>query len=117
MSQPRVVCTGPLDDYAVSTLARYGEVVYSDGTENGLEALLDGTIAIAVRGAAKVTVGIIDAATDLRVIGRTGVGYDNIDVPAATRRGIPVVYTPGAGARAVFLDSETCGCQSSSISA
>ena len=43
----------------------------------------------------------IAACPRLRVIGRTGVGYDSIDVEEATRRGIPVVLTPGANARAV----------------
>ena len=43
----------------------------------------------------------IRAARRLKVIGRFGVGIDNIDVEAATERGIPVVYTPGANAQAV----------------
>ncbi len=43
----------------------------------------------------------IDAAKNLKVIGRTGVGYDMVDVEAATRRGIPVVLTPGANNRSV----------------
>ena len=44
---------------------------------------------------------IMERCPKLRVIGRTGVGYDTIDVAAATRRGIPVVITPGANSRAV----------------
>lgn len=43
----------------------------------------------------------IEAAPNLKVIGRTGVGYDMVDVEAATRRGIPVVLTPGANNRSV----------------
>ncbi len=43
----------------------------------------------------------MDAAPNLKVIGRTGVGYETVDIPAATARGIPVVNAPGAGARAV----------------
>lgn len=48
-----------------------------------------------------VTAEAIEAAKDLKVIGRTGVGYDMVDVEAATRRGIPVVLTPGANNRSV----------------
>ena len=43
-----------------------------------------------------VTAEAIDAAKQLKVIGRTGVGFDMVDVAAATARGIPVVLTPGA---------------------
>ena len=43
----------------------------------------------------------IEAAPNLKVIGRTGVGYDMVDVEAATKRGIPVVLTPGANNRSV----------------
>jgi D-3-phosphoglycerate dehydrogenase len=50
---------------------------------------------LVVRSATKVTAGIIDAATDLKVIGRAGTGVDNIDVGAATAKGIVVMNTPG----------------------
>ncbi len=48
-----------------------------------------------------VTAEAIDAAKQLKVIGRTGVGFDMVDVAAATARGIPVVLTPGANNRSV----------------
>ena len=51
--------------------------------------------ALIVRSGAKVTAEAIAAATKLKVIGRAGIGVDNIDVPAATRRGIVVMNTPG----------------------
>ncbi len=44
---------------------------------------------------------IMDACPNLKVIGRTGVGFDSVDVPHATKLGIPVVITPGANARSV----------------
>jgi len=50
--------------------------------------------ALVVRSAAKVTADVIEAGTRLRVIGRAGVGVDNIDVQAATKRGIIVVNAP-----------------------
>jgi D-3-phosphoglycerate dehydrogenase / 2-oxoglutarate reductase len=54
-----------------------------------------------VRADARVDQGLLDKAPALRVLARTGVGTDLIDVPAATGRGIAVVITPGAGAAAV----------------
>jgi len=50
--------------------------------------------ALLVRSAVKVTKKIIDAGTKLKVIGRAGVGVDNIDIPAATEKGIVVMNTP-----------------------
>ena len=44
----------------------------------------------------KVTEAVLRAAPILKVIGKHGVGVDNVDLPAATRRGIPVVFTPSA---------------------
>jgi D-3-phosphoglycerate dehydrogenase len=49
---------------------------------------------LVVRSAAKVTAEVIEAGDRLQVIGRAGVGVDNIDVEAATRRGIHVVNSP-----------------------
>ena len=51
--------------------------------------------AIIVRSETKVTSPVIEAAKALRVIGRAGVGVDNIDVEAATRRGVVVLNAPG----------------------
>jgi D-3-phosphoglycerate dehydrogenase len=49
---------------------------------------------LAVRSATKATAEIIDAATNLKVIGRAGIGVDTIDIPAATKKGIVVMNTP-----------------------
>lgn len=49
---------------------------------------------IVIRSATKMTAGLIERATRLKVIGRAGVGVDNVDVPAATRRGIVVANAP-----------------------
>jgi len=57
--------------------------------------------ALVVRTAGTIDAALMDAAPRLRVIGRHGVGYDQIDIPAATERGIQVVYTPGANVIAV----------------
>ena len=54
-----------------------------------------------IAGMEPVPAEVIEGATDLRVISRFGVGYDNVDVAAATRRGIPVTYIPDAMVDAV----------------
>jgi D-3-phosphoglycerate dehydrogenase / 2-oxoglutarate reductase len=51
--------------------------------------------AIIVRSGAKVTAKVMEAATELKVVGRAGVGVDNIDVPVASKRGVVVMNTPG----------------------
>ena len=51
--------------------------------------------ALVVRSETKVTAPVIDAARSLRVVGRAGIGVDNVDVPAASKRGIIVMNTPG----------------------
>ena len=49
---------------------------------------------IAIRSATKITEDLLEAATNLKVIGRAGIGLDNVDIPAATKRGIVVMNTP-----------------------
>src|SRR5271169_3749468 len=57
--------------------------------------------ALIVRSATRVDAAVIQAAPRLRVIGRAGVGVDNIDLDAATRRGILVMNTPGGNSVSV----------------
>src|SRR5438105_6913436 len=52
-------------------------------------------VALVVRSETKVTRKVIEAAPKLRVVGRAGVGVDNVDVEAATQRGVVVMNTPG----------------------
>ena len=66
-----------------------------------LKGIVGGYQALAVRSATKVTADILEAASALKVIGRAGVGVDNIDVDAATRRNIVVMNTPGGNSMAV----------------
>ena len=86
---------------AVFQLEPSWAVVTPDGIKNGLEAELADADALVVRSAVQVTAGLLEHAPKLRVIGRAGVGVDNIDAPAATHRGIVVMNTPGANAVAV----------------
>ncbi len=77
------------------------QVVTHDRIENGLAAELKDADALIVRSAIQVNDALLEAAPKLRVIGRAGVGVDNIDADSATRRGIVVMNTPGANAIAV----------------
>ncbi len=63
-------------------------------TPEGLKRELASTDALIIRSETKVTADLLDSAARLRVIGRAGVGVDNVDVPAATRRGILVTNAP-----------------------
>jgi len=102
MSEKKILATGPLDDYAVGVLSDCGEFVTApDNEESTLLEWIDGAVALAVRGIPPISAAVINKSPDLKVIGRTGAGFSNVDIEAATAKGIPVVYTPGAGARAV----------------
>jgi len=50
---------------------------------------------LVIRSATKVTEEILDAGKNLKVVGRAGIGLDNVDIPAATKRGVVVMNTPG----------------------
>jgi D-3-phosphoglycerate dehydrogenase / 2-oxoglutarate reductase len=76
-------------------------VITPDQLTNGLEAALKDADALIVRSAVDVNAEILRSAQKLRVIGRAGVGVDNIDLEAATKAGIAVMNTPGANAVAV----------------
>jgi D-3-phosphoglycerate dehydrogenase len=77
------------------------EVLTHDKLPDGLAAALADADALVVRSAVQVDDALMEKAPKLRVIGRAGVGVDNIDADAATRRGIVVMNTPGANAVAV----------------
>jgi D-3-phosphoglycerate dehydrogenase / 2-oxoglutarate reductase len=63
-------------------------------TADELKAVIGAYHGLAIRSATKVDSEVISAATNLKVIGRAGIGVDNVDVPAATARGIVVMNTP-----------------------
>src|SRR5438477_5365904 len=66
-----------------------------------LREIIGGYEALAVRSATKVTKEILEAAQKLRVIGRAGTGVDNIDLAAASRRGVVVMNAPGGNSVSV----------------
>ena len=94
---PVVVALGPVDHTLVAGVLDGHCRFVSDPGDAEL-ALAAGAIA---RADARVDRALLDKAPALRVVARTGVGVELVDVPAATARGIAVVVTPGAGTAAV----------------
>ena len=93
---PKVLISDALSPRAAEIFTARGIEVHAlAGIPVGeLEARIATYDGLAVRSATKVTAGLIKRAEKLRVIGRAGIGVDNIDVAAATQRGIVVMNTP-----------------------
>ncbi len=60
-----------------------------------LKSIIGDYDALVIRSATKVTEDLLEAATRLKVVGRAGIGLDNVDIPAATKHGVVVMNTPG----------------------
>ena len=91
---------------AVDLLREPGWTVLThDQLDGKLAAELESADALIVRSAVQVDAALLEHARRLRVVGRAGVGVDNIDLDAATRKGIAVMNTPGANAVAVAEQS------------
>lgn len=91
----RILVADPLADDGVDRLRQVADVeVRTKQTEDQLVDLVAGFDAMVVRSETKVTARILEAGRNLKVVGRAGVGVDNIDVTAATRKGILVVNAP-----------------------
>ena len=99
----KVLVAAPLHEKAIEVLKEAGfDVLYEEyPDEERLVQLVGDVEAIIVRSKPKVTRKVIKAAPKLKVIGRAGVGLDNIDLEAAKERGIKVVNSPGASSRSV----------------
>ena len=92
---PRILVADPLAEDGLERLRKAGEVtIVNKLPEAELILRIPDYDALVVRSETRVTAPILDAGHRLRVVGRAGVGVDNIDVPAATRRGILVVNAP-----------------------
>src|SRR5262249_35985455 len=96
MAQPKVLISDKLSPRAVEIFKERG--VTAD-VKSGLkpEELLDiigNYDGLAIRSNTKVTKDVLAKATNLKVVGRAGIGVDNVDVPAATSRGVVVMNTP-----------------------
>ena len=64
-------------------------------TPDALKDIISGYDGLVIRSATKVTADLLEAAKNLKVVGRAGIGLDNVDIPAATKKGVVVMNTPG----------------------
>src|SRR6202047_1748492 len=95
---PRVLISDALSPAAVQIFKDRGvEVDFQPDLgkdKDRLAAVIGKFDGLAVRSATKVTAKLLERATRLKVIGRAGIGVDNVDIPAATAKGIIVMNTP-----------------------
>ncbi len=96
MTKPRVLISDKMDPNAAAIFRDRGcEVDEITGeTPEQLIARIGDYDGLAIRSSTKVTKAILDAATNLKVIGRAGIGVDNVDIPAASAKGVVVMNTP-----------------------
>ena len=101
MAAARVLVSDTLSEAGLGVLKNAPglEVVYKPGLKEAeLVETIPGFDALVIRSGSKVTAKVIEAAKGLKVIGRAGIGVDNVDVPAASHRGIVVMNTPTGNA-------------------
>ncbi len=93
---PKVLISDKMDPKAAEIFrARGVEVDEITGkTPEELKAIINNYDGLAIRSSTKVTQEILDAAPNLKVVGRAGIGVDNVDIPAASARGVVVMNTP-----------------------
>src|SRR5258708_18374812 len=88
-----VLVADPIADDGIRFLQEYAEVDVAPNVPD-FAATIEDYDALIVRSSPRVSAELIARATNLRVIGRAGIGVDNVDVEAASRRGIIVVNAP-----------------------
>ena len=96
MTKPRVLISDKMDPNAARIFEEKGcqvDVITGETPEQ-LIARIGDYDGLAIRSSTKVTKAILDAATNLKVIGRAGIGVDNVDIPYASTRGVVVMNTP-----------------------
>lgn len=92
---PKVLVSDPIDQVGVDILSQVAQVdVKTNLSPEELIQVIPNYDALMVRSGTRVTSDVIEAGANLKIIGRAGVGVDNVDVIAATRRGIVVVNSP-----------------------
>src|SRR5271169_4203091 len=96
----KVIVADKISERGVELLRKAGwNIVQS--TKDTLNAEIADADALIVRSATKVTAELLEKAPRLRAVGRAGVGVDNIDLEAATKRGVLVMSTPGGSSISV----------------
>src|SRR6201982_121379 len=98
MGNKKVLVADTISPRGVEVLAAGGDLIVDVRTglkEPEVLELIPGDAALVVRSQTTVTAKAMEAARALKAVGRAGVGVDNVDVEAATRRGIIVMNTPG----------------------
>ncbi len=102
MSEWKILITDGLDSNGIAILKKSADVVEMTGIspEDLIKQVVDFD-ALIIRGRTKVTAAVFEAAKNLKVVGRAGVGVDNIDLAAATTHDVTVVNSPMATTTAV----------------
>jgi D-3-phosphoglycerate dehydrogenase / 2-oxoglutarate reductase len=101
-ARPNILSLTQMHEDGLNLLRSAGELRFAPSLEPSvLHHEIADADALVIRTAGDINAALMDHAPKLRVIGRHGVGYDQVDVPAATARGIQVVYTPGANTESV----------------
>ncbi|QZZ20070.1 phosphoglycerate dehydrogenase [Leptothermofonsia sichuanensis E412] len=92
---PKVLVSDPIDQVGIDILSQVAQVdVKTDLSPEDLIRTIPAYDALMIRSGTRVTKEVIEAGDNLKIIGRAGVGVDNVDVMAATRKGIVVVNSP-----------------------
>jgi len=92
---PKVLVSDPIDQAGIDILSQVAQVdVKTNLSPEQMVQIIPEYDALMIRSGSRVTQEIIEAGTQLKIIGRAGVGVDNVDVNAATRHGIVVVNSP-----------------------
>jgi D-3-phosphoglycerate dehydrogenase len=100
--RPIILSLTSMHEAGLSLLHERSELQMASGIDaETLRREVRGVDGLIIRTGGVVDAALMDCGDRLRVVGRHGVGYDAIDVPEATRRGIVVVYTPGANTESV----------------
>src|SRR5262249_9813590 len=97
----KVIVADKISERGVELLKEQRGWKIAQTTKDTLTAEIADADALIVRSATKVTAGLLEKAPKLRVVGRAGVGVDNIDLEEATKRGVLVMSTPGGNAVSV----------------